>query len=1189
MKKITFLFFLVIIATKMHGQCIKPTQYTSTSSNNMGLPQVMSTCAYTTTDYLLLQDLTVGGDYVFTNTLGTVHKYITITDVNNEVIEHGYSPLTVTAITTETVRVHIADDDSCEGTASCNTVSVQALLTCLFPENLQMFDLTTTSAIFTWEPTGSELTWEVIALPASSAAPTVNLTEGVITVNDNPEYTATLLPATTYKFYFRAVCSDTDKSPWISSEAFTTPCEEVTYFSEGFDAGTTLPNCYTKVGAQGTLNVQSESSAASLPNFVVMGNGSILSLPVVSNYAEATHRLKFKLRAIYGLGGTVEFGYLYDSEFFAMETYNANSLTVYDEYIFEPGTEAQTGNFAFRHTSGNNWVVIDDVIWEEIPSCSDITLLNIDSFTSNTASLSWTSEEASFEVAYGIAATTANPSDLIPQAVEENTVALSNLEASTAYKVWVRSVCGDNAYGAWIGPKVVTTTCAPVATFSENFNASSSIPACFKKVGAGGNAYIQSAALNISSYEDGNAGNVMSYGMVSLPAVSNAAAGTHRLKFTMKSASTVGGIIELGYMANPENPTSFTVVQSFTATSSTPQTIIYIPTAGAITAEVLAFRHTGNPSYAILIDDIVWETAPNCADVSAIQTSEVSSAGAKISWTPGTETAWQVAYGAVSVTNPNTLEPVEATEEPNKVLTGLDPATTYKVWVRSNCGTEGFGAWIGPVQFTTACVAVTEFAENFDSNTTLPNCWRLTGGFIQSNSSPASAPNAIYLGSNNVLAMPAVTNFNAGTHRLKFKAKGAYGVGGTVQVGYLTSHDNTATFVALQSFTPSSATVYDEFYANLGTTLLTGSLAIRHDGVNYEAVSVDDVVWEALPTCEDVGGLTNEIVTNNNATVSWTALYSTAWEVVYTFAEDTSPVGELTADLVEETPSFTLEFLDPNTTYKYWVRAVCDNEEYGAWIGPKVLKTTCDPTSDLPWQEDFEGATQPNLAECWTKDNGDWAVTTTTYPSAPNSGTQYVKVMSYNLIGDGYLWTPGFELQAGVAYDFSVFVKGDGYDGWSVAMVYNNTPKSEGATQIGDVYDVPAGTGTQPYNEMRRSFIPTVTGVYFFAVKVKEESTSYPYHLAFDDFSLEQGTLGNPTFGANNFKAYPNPVKDILNVSYTENISNVEVYNLLGQKVATKSINATNGQLDMSSLAAGSYLVKVTAGNQVQTIKVIKQ
>jgi len=76
---------------------------------------------------------------------------------------------------------------------------------------------------------------------------------------------------------------------------------------------------------------------------------------------------------------------------------------------------------------------------------------------------------------------------------------------------------------------------------------------------------------------------------------------------------------------------------------------------------------------------------------------------------------------------------------------------------------------------------------------------------------------------------------------------------------------------------------------------------------------------------------------------------------------------------------------------------------------------------------------------------------------------------------------------------------------------------------------------------------------------------------------------------ANGFKAYPNPVGNTLNVEYTNELTNVAVFNMLGQQVLTKKVTATSTQVDMSSLRAGTYLVKVEANNASKTIKVVKQ
>ncbi|MDV6169968.1 T9SS type A sorting domain-containing protein [Flavobacterium sp. DG1-102-2] len=83
--------------------------------------------------------------------------------------------------------------------------------------------------------------------------------------------------------------------------------------------------------------------------------------------------------------------------------------------------------------------------------------------------------------------------------------------------------------------------------------------------------------------------------------------------------------------------------------------------------------------------------------------------------------------------------------------------------------------------------------------------------------------------------------------------------------------------------------------------------------------------------------------------------------------------------------------------------------------------------------------------------------------------------------------------------------------------------------------------------------------------------------------------LGDKGFDVKAFTFYPNPVKDVLNISYSSDITSVTVFNLLGQQVITLAPNSADVKLDMSALADAAYIVNVTAGNTVKTIKVIKR
>lgn len=89
--------------------------------------------------------------------------------------------------------------------------------------------------------------------------------------------------------------------------------------------------------------------------------------------------------------------------------------------------------------------------------------------------------------------------------------------------------------------------------------------------------------------------------------------------------------------------------------------------------------------------------------------------------------------------------------------------------------------------------------------------------------------------------------------------------------------------------------------------------------------------------------------------------------------------------------------------------------------------------------------------------------------------------------------------------------------------------------------------------------------------------------------SAFDASLSTNIFDTNDFSYYPNPVKNTLNLSFNQEISNVEIYNLLGQKVNANSVGANQGQVDMSNLSNGVYLVKVFSNNQSKTIRVIKE
>lgn len=84
-------------------------------------------------------------------------------------------------------------------------------------------------------------------------------------------------------------------------------------------------------------------------------------------------------------------------------------------------------------------------------------------------------------------------------------------------------------------------------------------------------------------------------------------------------------------------------------------------------------------------------------------------------------------------------------------------------------------------------------------------------------------------------------------------------------------------------------------------------------------------------------------------------------------------------------------------------------------------------------------------------------------------------------------------------------------------------------------------------------------------------------------------TLGTSSFENTNFSYYPNPTNGILNIDYSKDIQQVTVFSILGKLVQETKPNTSNAKVDLSSLAAGNYLVQVKANDEIKTIKIVKK
>ena len=150
----------------------------------------------------------------------------------------------------------------------------------------------------------------------------------------------------------------------------------------------------------------------------------------------------------------------------------------------------------------------------------------------------------------------------------------------------------------------------------------------------------------------------------------------------------------------------------------------------------------------------------------------------------------------------------------------------------------------------------------------------------------------------------------------------------------------------------------------------------------------------------------------------------------------------------------------------------------------------------------------------------------------------------------------------------------------------NGTTSAVGATQLGTDITISGTT----YTLQTRTFTATTAGTYYFIFNNATPIVATASSLRLDSVSMTS-VLGTNDFLSSNFSVFPNPVKNVINFSNDANavVSLVEMTDLNGRVIKSQKVNATEGQISVSDLATGMYMMKITTDQGVAVKKIVKQ
>lgn len=245
----------------------------------------------------------------------------------------------------------------------------------------------------------------------------------------------------------------------------------------------------------------------------------------------------------------------------------------------------------------------------------------------------------------------------------------------------------------------------------------------------------------------------------------------------------------------------------------------------------------------------------------------------------------------------------------------------------------------------------------------------------------------------------------------------------------------------------------------------------------------------------------------------------------------------------------------------------------------------CSTPAELPFTEDFES----ELSGCWMNldNDGDgfsWYTTLGSTLTAHSGNGTYASASYDNptnaaLTPNNWLITPQIVIPAnGATLKWWVAAQDPDYPADHYEVMVSTTGTD--AANFTSIFDETLTTDT--WKERVQS-LANYAGQTVRIAFVHDNCTD-AFIMKIDDISVSAG-VGVEEYN-NNVTVFPNPANNVLNVNANSNITLVEVYNLMGQKIAAFDVNSNSTQINTAALTSGVYMLKINTENGVVNQKV---
>ena len=818
--------------------------------------------------------------------------------------------------------------------------------------------------------------------------------------------------------------------------------------------------------------------------------------------------------------------------------HSASSKSLYLQNDSSPYSVNNPGSGTVGSDRNNMRFLIGDPVVCPMP-----TYLTVSNITSNSANISWHSNENhnGYEFVLVPEGSTLNNETVVP--VNDTVYQVDQLTGNTNYTVYLRANCGaDNSF--W-NMGTFRTLCEPSNQLPyvmdmEGFGTGSSvIPDCAER-GLGDN-YASYPYLSSSYHHSGNAAlyfysytpNNTMIRFQGLDLTQN----TESLLMTFWEYKTSAGYgrITAGYMTDPMDFSTFVPVKSVYPSDLTISTwtefTFALPESvnGQVIYPTLYCPFApGSVSNYVYIDDLsIYPGQTDCMAPHNLSVSNVGGTSALLSWdadetASGTET-YHVEYAEQGTANWQTM----TTTGTFALISGLTPQTYYNVMLYMDCD-DGVYSDTLTTTFVTNCLSGGELAIGNGTGTTsyLPSysfynyCYTqqifLANEFNGPSTLTSIAFNASVINSSRsykiylmhttattadnwlptdsaVLVYSGSQTMTTGWNTYSFSAPFAYNGTDNLAVIVIDETGSYTTSNQWMSHTTTSTLakyIYqDSSPYSITTTPSSGSSST----VATRANVIFGGNCDSVATCVAPNLVVTDY-TDEEITIAWApGDQETSWELEYKTADTTdwTSVGTVT------TTTYTFTGLVPYTHYDIRLRSVCSSSEYSNWSSASAF-TVCAYVT-IPFTEDFEssnGTGAGSMADCWMSGTNYSTqypyISTTQHVSGTKSLYFYGTSMYYS-----YATTPRFDDTVemdSLQVNFKLYSTSAGY---SIEVGIMSDPTNYNTF-------VPLGTFAPTYASVWQNF-ELLTSAYagsgrYLAFRIPVWGTSYMY---LDDLSVD--------------------------------------------------------------------------------------